>query len=173
MNPLIIYLLLVKSTLTSFSGMGSLPIVRQEFVVQRHLITDRQLSTAVAVGRAGPGPHGLYMVAVGYFVAGVPGAMAGCAALMTPAFFIVPLLLYLGRYRENARVRGAIRGVTIAAGSLVLSAVVPLARDAWTGPMPVAVSLASFGALMLTKIDTFFIVALGAAAGIASVWLGG
>ncbi|MEP7365256.1 MAG: chromate transporter [Acidobacteriota bacterium] len=171
MNPLLIYLLLVKATLTSFSGMGSLPIVREEFVVQRHVITDRQLSTAVAVGRAGPGPHGLYMVAIGYFVAGLPGAIAGSAALMTPSFLIVPLLLYLGRYRENTRVRGAIRGITIAAGSLVLSAVVPLAQDAWTGIVPIAVSALSFAALMLTKLDTFWIVAFGAIAGIASLWI--
>ena len=173
MNPLLIYLLLVKATLTSFSGMGSLAIVHQEFVVQRHLISDRQLSTAVAVGRAGPGPHGLYMVAVGYFIAGVPGAAAGCAALMTPAFIIVPLLLYLGRFRENGRVRGAIRGITIAAGALVLSAVVPLARDAWSGPMPAAVSALSFAALMSSKLDTFWIVAFGAVAGIAMLWMGG
>lgn len=171
MNPLLIYLLLVKATLTSFSGMGSLPIVREEFVVQRQMITDRELSTAVAVGRAGPGPHGLYMVAVGYFIAGIPGAVAGCAALMTPAFLIVPLLLYLGRYRDNSHVRGAIRGITIAAGSLVLSAVVPLARDAWTGSLPIAVSLLSFGALILTKLDTFWIVAFGALAGVASLWV--
>lgn len=172
MNPLLIYFLLVKATLTSFSGMGSLPIVREEFVVQRHLITDRQLSTAVAVGRAGPGPHGLYMVAIGYFIAGVPGAAAGCAAIMTPAFSIVGLLLYLGRYRENRRVRGAIRGITIAAGSLVLSAVVPLAQDAWRGMLAVAVSLLSFAALMFTRLDTFWIVAFGAVAGIASLWVG-
>ena len=171
MNPLLLYLLLVKATLTSFSGMGSLPIVREELVVQRHIITDRQLSTAIAVGRAGPGPHGLYMVAVGYFIAGIPGAVAGCAALVTPAFLIVPLLLYLGRYRDNSRVRGAIRGITIAAGSLVLSAVVPLARDAWTAPLPIAVSLLSFAALMLTKLDTFWIVAFGALAGVSSLWI--
>jgi chromate transporter len=172
MNPLLIYLLLVKATLTSFSGMGSLPIVREEFVVQRHLITDRQLSTAVAVGRAGPGPHGLYMVAIGYFIAGIPGAAAGCAALMTPAFLIVPLLLYLGRYRVNQHVRGAIRAITIAAGSLVLSAVVPLAQDAWAGPLPIAVSLLSFAALMFSKLDTFWIVAFGALAGVVPLWIG-
>jgi len=171
-NPLVIYLVCVKATLTSFSGMGSLPIIREEFVVQRSVLTDRQLSTAIAVGRAGPGPHGLYMVAAGYFMAGIPGAAAGCAALMTPAFLIIVLLQRLGRYRENPRVRGAIRGITIAAGSLVLSAVVPLAQDAWSAALPVVVSVVSFAALLWTKIDTFWIVAFGAVAGVAGLWLG-
>lgn len=171
MNPLLVYLLLVKATLTSFSGMGGLPIVREEFVVQNRAITDRQLSTAVAVGRAVPGPNGLYLVAVGYFAAGVPGAAAGCAALVTPAFLIIPLLVRLGRHRNHPRVRGAIRALTIAAGGLVLSATVPMARDAWTGPVPFAVSLASFGLLTWTRIDTLWVVLLGAAAGLAGFLL--
>jgi chromate transporter len=173
MNPLLIYLLFLKATLTSFSGMGSLPIVREEFVVQRHVLTDRQLSTAIGVGRAGPGPHGLYMVAAGYFIAGIPGAIAGCAALMTPAFFIVFLLMHLGRHRDHPRVRGAIRGITIAAGSLVLAAVLPLARDAWTAPLPIVISLASFAALMWTRLDTLWIVLMSAAAGLVGLFVAG
>lgn len=171
MNPLLLYLLLVKATLTSFSGMGGLPIVREEFVVQRRLLTDRQLSTAVAVGRAVPGPNGLYLVATGYFVAGIPGAAAGCAALMTPAFLVIPLLIRLGRHRDNRRVRGAIRAVTLAAGGLVLSATVPMARDAWTAALPVAISAASFAVLTWTELDTLWVVLLGAAAGLAGAWL--
>lgn len=173
MNPLLIYFILLKATLTSFSGMGSLPIVREEFVVQRHVLTDRQLATAIGVGRAGPGPHGLYMVAAGYFIAGIPGALAGCAALVTPAFSIVFMLMHLGRHRENPRVRGAIRGITIAAGSLVLASVVPLARDAWTAPLPIVISLASFGALMWTRLDTLWIVLGSAVAGLVSLFAAG
>jgi hypothetical protein len=32
MSPLVIYLLLLKATMTSFAGMGSLPQIRQDFV---------------------------------------------------------------------------------------------------------------------------------------------
>ena len=69
MNVFLLYLLLLKATLTSFSGLASLPMVRDDFVVERHLLTDRQLNTAVVAGRTGPGPNGLYIVSVGYFVA--------------------------------------------------------------------------------------------------------
>ena len=47
MNLLLLYLLLSKAVVTSFSGMASLPIVRQDFVVTRHILTDRQLNTAI------------------------------------------------------------------------------------------------------------------------------
>ena len=76
MNLAVLYLLLLKASMTSFSGLGSLPMIRSDFVVERHALTDRQLNTAVAAGRTGPGPFGLYIVCVGYTVAGAPGAVA-------------------------------------------------------------------------------------------------
>ena len=44
-RSLIVYLLLLKATLTSFSGLASLPMVRNDFVVRYHVLTDRQLNT--------------------------------------------------------------------------------------------------------------------------------
>ena len=47
MSALTIYLLMLKATVTSFAGMGSLPQVRQDFVVTRQAISDEQLSQGV------------------------------------------------------------------------------------------------------------------------------
>ena len=77
----LVYVLLLKASLTSFSGLGSLPMVRNDFVVERHVLSDRELNTAVAAGRTGPGPFGLYLVCVGYVADGIPGALAAGAAL--------------------------------------------------------------------------------------------
>src|SRR5579864_8061301 len=63
-NVVVLYLLLLKATLTSFSGLASLPMIRSDFVVHYHLLTDRQLNTAVAACRLGPGPLGIYVVSV-------------------------------------------------------------------------------------------------------------
>ena len=49
-NPLLLYLFLLKATLTSFSGLASLPVVRQDLVVKRGVLTDRQIGEAVAAG---------------------------------------------------------------------------------------------------------------------------
>ena len=80
MNLILLYLLLLKATVTSFSGLTSMPVVRNDLVEKYHVLTDRQLNAAVAAGRSAPGPNGLYIVSVGYFVAGVPGACMGCLA---------------------------------------------------------------------------------------------
>ncbi|MGI8992359.1 MAG: chromate transporter [Bryobacteraceae bacterium] len=162
MNPFVLYLLLAKATLTSFSGLTSLPVVRRDLVETHHVLTDRQLNAAVAAGRTAPGPNGLYVVSVGYFVAGIPGACAGCLAMVTPAFLIIPLLRFLGARAERPAVKSAIQTVTIAAAGLILATAVPLARDALTRPLYIGISAASFLFLVLTKMDTLWVM-LGAA----------
>src|ERR1700675_2016479 len=105
MNLLLLYLLLFKAVVTSFSGMASLPVVRNDLVVERHVLTDRQLNTAVVAGRTGPGPNGLYLVSVGYFIRGLPGALVGLLAVMTPAFLVLPLMSWLGARAGTPRIR--------------------------------------------------------------------
>ena len=162
MNIFLLYWLLLKATLTSFSGLASLPVVRHDFVEHYHVLTDRQLTTAVAAGRLGPGPMGLYVVSVGYFVAGVPGACAGWLAMITPAFLVIPMLRFIGKRAEHPRAKSITRAVLVAGGGLLLSASVPLAKDAKNGPLSIGIMLVSFALIAFTRVDTFWVM-LGAA----------
>jgi len=164
-NAVVLYLFLLKATLTSFSGLTSLPMVRNDLVVHRHVLTDRELNTAVAAGRTAPGPNGGYIVSVGYFVDGIPGACAGWLAMITPAFLIIPLVQYLGARAERARVRSAIRAVLLAGAGLLLASTVPLAREAVTGSFTVAVTGVSVALLLFTRLDTIWLIAAAALAG--------
>jgi chromate transporter len=167
MNLFLLYLLLLKATVTSFSGLTSLPVVRHDFVENRRVLTDRELNAAVAASRAAPGPNGLYIVGVGYFIAGIPGASMGCLAAMTPAFIIIPLLRYFGARAARPAVKSAIQCVMLAAAGLVVSSTVPLARDSLTGPLTIGIALASFLFLVLTRKDTFWVVIGSAIVGLA------
>jgi chromate transporter len=166
MNVFILYLLLLKAVCTSFSGMASLPIVRNDFVVSRHLLTDRQLNTAVVTGRTGPGPNGLYVVSVGYFVDGLPGAIAGLLALVTPAFLIIPMMRWVGDYAKIPRVRSAIRAVVLASAGLLIASSIPLAQDAATGPMAVAIIVVSFVVLTFTNLESWWVMIAAAVLGV-------
>jgi chromate transporter len=170
MNLLLLYLLLAKATVTSFSGMTSLPVVRHDLVDRYHVLTDRQLNAAVAVGRTSPGPLGLYIVSVGYFAGGWAGAAAGCLAVMTPAFLILPLLRYLGRRADRPRVKSAIQAVTLAAAGLVIDATIPLARDALTSGLAVALAVGSFLVLTMTRRDTVWVIGGAALVGFVASW---
>ena len=162
MNLFVLYLLLLKASVMSFSGLGSLPIIRNDFVVQRHLMTDHQVNTAVVAGRTGPGPFGLYLVCVGYYIAGVPGAGVAFLAMITPAFLVLPLMRWLGPRANNPLIRDSIRGVLLSSAGLLLAASVPLARDAIGGPVTRAIVIIAFFILSFTKLESIWLM-LGAA----------
>ena len=159
MSVLLLYFLFLKATVTSFNGPSSLPILREDLVVRRHILTDRQLNAAVVAGRCAPGPMGIYVVSVGYFIGGLPGAFAGWLAMITPAFLIVPLLRYVGNRAEHPRVRSTLQAVVIASAGLILSSAKPLAIDAITGPLPLGILIGSILLLVTTRIETVWVIA--------------
>lgn len=166
MNPFVLYLLLLKATITSFSGLASLPIIREDLVVQRKVLTDEQLNMAIVVSRTTPGPVGIYVVSVGYVVSGVPGAIAGWLAMCTPAFVAIPLIGYTARHVRHRRVRGITRAVVVASAALLLSAAWPLGQDTLIDPLPMAIAIGSLGVLLVTKLDTLWVVVAASIAGL-------
>ncbi|MBX5489581.1 MAG: chromate transporter, partial [Chloroflexi bacterium] len=71
-----LFLICLKVTLLSFGGTAPLPLLQDELGRQRGLLTDDDFAMALAIGRLSPGPAGLFVLPVGYFVAGVGGAVA-------------------------------------------------------------------------------------------------
>jgi chromate transporter len=132
MSALVVYVLLLKAVASSFAGLGSLPQIHHDFVETRHVLSDEQLSQAVLIGRSTPGPVGAYVVAVGYFVAGWSGAVAGWLAMITPAFAAIPLFVLMQRWLHLPRVRAAVDAVVIASAVLLLSSAFNMARDTLT-----------------------------------------
>jgi chromate transporter len=167
MSLLLLYLLLLKATCTSFSGLASLPILRADLVEHHHVLTDQQLNTAVTAGRSGPGPMGIYVVCVGYQVGGIPGATAGLIATMTPAFIIIALLRWLGRVADRPAVQRTIRAVLMAAAGLLAATTMTLAASGIGDTFTAAVAAASFAALAFTSVDSAWVMLGAAVAGVA------
>ena len=172
MNIFVLYLVLLKAVMTSFSGMASLPMVRDDLVEKRQVLTDRQLATAIVAGRTGPGPNGLYLVSIGYFVDGYPGAIAGLIALLTPSFLVIPLMQWIGAYAKIPRIRGAIRAVVLGSAGLLMAATVPMARDAATAPILTAIVVVSFFTLAFTRTQTWWVMGGAAVVGVAAKLFG-
>ena len=152
-----LYLLLLQATLTSFSGFASVPVVRDALVVHQQVLTDDQLNAAIAVGQASPGPLGLYVVVVGYFVAGWTGAIAGMCALATPAVLAIPILHASYRNRTHT-VAAASTAIVIAASALMAVTAVRLIPTA-TPTVPLGViGLVSLGTLATRRIAPIYVV---------------
>jgi chromate transporter len=147
MNILALYLLLLKATVSAFSGLSALPIIRDELVVNRHVLTDSEMNTALVAGRVSPGPIGMYVVSVGYAVAGLPGAIAAWLALATPALIVIPILRYVGARADHPIVHDALNAVVIASVGLTLATLYPLTINSVTGPVP---AIAAVGGLAYT-----------------------
>lgn len=163
MNLVLLYLLLLKGTATAFAGLASLPVIHDALVVQHHVLTDKQLAEAVVITRSTPGPVGLYVVSVGYFVAGLPGAFVGWLAMVTPALLIIPLVHFAGRHIGHPKIKAMLQAVAIASAGLLLAASIPLARDALNDGVTIGVAAVSLALLLITELDTLWII-LGAAA---------
>lgn len=163
---LILYWTLLQSTLGSFTGLSSLPVIRHELVTERHWIDDRQLSAAVMIGRSTPGPMGVYIVCVGYFVGGYPGAVMGMLAMATPALLIVFLFHLLGSRVDDPRVKNAIRFVIVGGTAFSASTLVGMGQSAFTAWWLLGLGVVSAALLLRTKVATIWILV---GAGIVSV----
>ncbi len=172
MNAGLLYLLLLKATLTSFSGLSSMPIVRDELVMQYGVLTDSQLNAAVALARTAPGPFGGYVISVGYFVGGVAGGIAGWLALITPALLAIPLVHYVARSTAHPRARSVVNAVVIASAALILAATVPIALQALGGAALIVIAGASALVLAATGVDTVWVIAAAGAAGLLAASFG-
>jgi chromate transporter len=158
MKALLLYMLLLKATVSTFSGLASLPLLRNDLVLHRHLLTDSQLNTALVVSRTTPGPVGVYIVSVGYFADGLPGACAAWLAMITPALLIIPLLKFAGRRAEHPRVKSTIRAIVMASAGLLWAAAIPLARETATDPVTLAIILLSLAVLVTRKVESLWVI---------------
>jgi chromate transporter len=167
MKLAILFFVLLKATMTSFAGLASLPIVRDELVVERHMITDEQLDASVVITRSTTGPVGVYVVSVGYFAAGFEGAVAGWLAMSMPALVVILLVSRLGRRAEHPRVRGMLQCVVMTSAVLLALAAVPIARSAITDHLTLIIAIVGFLVLMTKRIDTLWLIAGSSALSLA------
>lgn len=161
-----LYWVLLQSMVASFTGLSSLPVIRHELVVERQWVTDQDLNAAVMIGRSTPGPMGVYIVSVGYFVAGWPGAVAGMLAMATPALLILLLMRLLKGRDDHPRMKSAIRFVILGGSAYSAAVVWAMSRATlvnwWTlGLAAVAASL-----LLKTKVHTIWILCAAGAVGL-------
>ena len=166
MSRLALYLLLLTATVMSFSGFASVPVVREDLVAHRAVLTDQQLNDAIALSQASPGPLGLYVVVVGYFVAGISGAIAGVLALATPAVLVVPIAraVRIGRANE---IRGACSGIVIASCALMAVTALRLAPEAVPSVPLLILAIAAFAVLATTRVPPVLVILATAVIGLA------
>jgi chromate transport protein ChrA len=82
-------------------------VIQELLAKHYHVLTNEQFNEAVVITRSSSGPVGLYIVSVGYFVAGLPGAVARwlameCAVMASAIFLLMTVA-------ENSEVADGVR----------------------------------------------------------------
>jgi chromate transporter len=150
------------------SGYVLLAFLRADLVERLHWITEAQLLDAIAIGQVTPGPVFTTATFIGYLLGGVPGAGVATLGIFLPAFVFVALSGPLvPRLRRSTLAGAVLDGVNVA--SLALMAVVSwqLGRAALVDPFTVALAVLAVVALARYRVNSAWLVAAGALAGVA------
>lgn len=120
-----LFLVFLRAATLSVGGMAALPLLREDLVATG-VVSERQVLEALAIGRLTPGPTGLYVVTLGYFAAGLLGAVLALVAAAIPPLGIVAVAGIVRRHLLSAWAAGVIRGVVLSTSGLVVSTAITL-----------------------------------------------
>lgn len=164
-EPLELFLLFLKSSALAVSGLGSLPLVRIDMVPR--FTTDAGIVQALAIGRLGPGPNGLYMVSLGYIIAGWPGALYATIAASLAPLAILPAASLARRWVLSSWFGGLVRGVALATSGILLATSVAVIRSGGTAWWQLLLAAITVAVTLDGRLHPAAVILLGALAGIA------
>lgn len=171
MDLLTLFWEFLKAGLLSFGGLGNLPILLDSLGQQHGWASEATFAQALAVGRLSPGPNGLYVVALGYLLAGVPGAAISTVAAIIPSLLVLPLSFAYGRVARHPRVAGMMRMIVFAvAGSLGLTGL-HLIRSSITAPIDLVIAIvAPLVVLLRPRWNPVYVLLVAGLVGLAVHW---
>lgn len=167
MDPLALFLVLLKDSAVALGGLGSLPLLRQDLVATG-AASDSQLVEALAIGRLSTGPNGLWIVSLGYLLAGPLGALMALVASSLPPLVILPATAIARRWLLSVPFAGLVRGAALATAGLLCATGVSLILPAGDAPSwwQVGVGLAAAAVTYQGRLHPALVVIGGAALGL-------
>ncbi|CAI6083759.1 chromate transporter [Cohnella sp. JJ-181] len=171
--PLSLFLAFLKMGPFTFGGGYALiPAIEREVVEKKRWLRGEEIADIFAVSGTVPGAVAVNSAAfIGYRIAGVPGAIAALLGICLPTFaLMIVLSIFYVQLRDNPKIEAAFTAIRATVAALIAFAAIKVARssiaDFASGALAAAAAL-----LLFTGLHPLWIVALGAAAGIALVQL--
>lgn len=160
------FLVCLESVLLSYSGWGSVAIVKAHLVDGLGLVTETQLIAFLALSQVTPGPLGFYLLLVGYSITGVSGALVALTALILPSLLAIPVVRMIDRGKDVPWLKGAMAGVIVSSAALMLSSAGQLASGTLASPATAGIAVVAFVLLAASPLPSFAVVACAAVAGL-------
>ena len=154
------------SILTVGGGLAAFPEMKNLVVNVHQWLNFTQLVHLYSMGQISPGPNMMMIVAIGEWVAGIPGVIVVLVAFFGPtallAFFMGRLWVKLAKWPWRASIE---RGLTPVSIGLLLAGCLSLARGAVTDWGTAAIAVAVLLVLLASKINPGWLVLAGAVVG--------
>jgi chromate transporter len=151
------------------SGYVLLAFLRSDFVLRLGWLTDQQLIDAVAIGQLTPGPLFTAATFIGYILGGTPGALLATLGIFLPSFILVALSNPLiPRLRESAWLGSLLDGVNASSLGLMAAVTIQLGISSFTTAFTIMIGLIALFLLARYRINSTWLIAGGAAAGLLS-----
>jgi len=163
MDPVRFFLYVLRSALLSTGGMGNVPILHDD-LVRTGFATDSQFAASMAVGQIAPGPSGLWVVTLGYFMGGWLAALLALVAVTLPPVIVLLIDKQFEKFKHHPAVIGFIRGLGITVVGVYVTVMVGLFNSS-TANMLVALAVATV-ALWFALRGKVPVIAIIAAAGV-------
>jgi chromate transporter len=168
-GSLFLYFLKVGSVLFG-SGYVLLAFLRADLVERWGWLTEQQLLDAIAVGQVTPGPVFTTATFIGYVLQGPSGALLATLGIFLPAFVFVALSgPLIPRIRRSPAAGAFLDGLNVASLALMAVVTAHLGRASITDGVTVALAVTSGVLLLRFRVNSAWLVLLGALVGVALV----
>jgi chromate transporter len=165
-------LIFLKASALSSGGLQALPILQEDLINQRHVLSYGDFAAAVAIGRITPGPNGLFVITIGYYLMGVLGAIAGIIGLSVPPFLAIGLVHAHRKIAHLPWVHGLTRGIGASSVGLLTALGFSFTTPLIPQPASVAILVVALAVLLITKLDALPLLGVGAVVGLLLFLLG-
>ncbi len=149
------------------SGYVLLAFLRADLVQHLGWLTDKQLLDAIAVGQVTPGPLFTSATFIGYLLGGVPGGLLATLGIFLPSFVFVAITNpWIPKIRNSKWAASFLDGINVAALALMTAVTIELGQASLIDWPTVLIALASLVLLLRFKLNSTWLIAGGAMAGV-------
>jgi chromate transporter len=155
--------LFFKLGITLFGSGYLLVAYLQADLVERHgLLTTPQLIEALVIGEMTPGPLFTVSTAVGYILAGLPGAAVATVAIFFPSYFLAMLLgRWMPAIKRSQTARAVLRGLTAAVLGVMLAVAIEIGLRVIVDVPTAVLAAAALVVLVATRVSAIALIPLG------------
>lgn len=165
---LTLFLIFLKiGALTYGGGYVMVPLMEHDVVYRFQWVNAQQFADGVALGQLTPGPIAITATFIGYFAAGLKGALVATVAIFLPSFVMTGIAgTYVNRFRESRWIQAALAGIAPAVTGLLMTGAIIIGQASIHSLSSGGIALAAGVLFLAFRLNPLYIMLGAGAAGL-------